>query len=704
MLTHKRRATRRNRQQPGTGHSEQLEVRKVLSAVSITADVNDMESHSTNDVDMNGYYNSVAGHLSSGNAALASSAESIIVGGGVQRIVNGTETNEFKEVGIVNNGCTGTLIAPNAVLTAAHCVEPGQPSTFDLNGKTYQSSKVVVHPDYQSNDIDLAIIILDQPVEGVTPANINRTPPEVGQLLTLVGFGGTGTGNSGHNGDFGVKNVGTTPIDQVTATQVNWNFENNTESNTAPGDSGGPAYVKVDGQFYVAGVTSGGTKEDASIGDFSFDTRVDTFASWIDSVVGSDGGGGNDGGGGGGNDGGGDGTAGDNSATFTNNVAVNIPSDVASTVTSQVSATGLGGKVIDIDVKLDINHTWDGDLDVVLISPSGTRVDLFYGVGSDSDNFTNTVLDDDASQYIEEGAAPFTGEFVPLGDLNQLNGEDPNGTWTLEVSDGFEEDGGQISSFAVTITTDAVDDTGGDGGNDGGGDEGNDGNTGGNTLAELAVKTDTAHGLEFTGNDFENWGGRGEKWMTGNAGWYFITPDGSFYQWNNEPGADGTLIATFDASFHQDTALLHEAADNAGDGDVGGDAGDGNTGNSGGGDTGDLAQKAIEVDTQHDLEAAEDDYLDWGGRNEKWMVGNQGWYFMTPDGSFYQWDGSNEATGTLLATFDSQFYSDTSLLFNAADNNRAVTTRAATAQAATAYADTDMVFSSLEDDDDLFAI
>jgi secreted trypsin-like serine protease len=106
-------------------------------------------------------------------------------------------------------------------------------------------------------------------------------------LLTLVGYGYGGTGTTGSNGDYGTKRVGTTPIDSVSAKLITWDFSNNSESNTAPGDSGGPAFVSVGGVNFVAGVTSGGDQEDAGIGDHSFDTRVDAYAAWIDSIVGS---------------------------------------------------------------------------------------------------------------------------------------------------------------------------------------------------------------------------------------------------------------------------------------------------------------------------------------------------------------------------------------------------------------------------------
>lgn len=203
----------------------------------------------------------------------------------IQRIVNGTQTSDYESVGIVNGQCSGTLIAPNAVLTAAHCIPESGPQDFEVGGRTYSAKQVVVHPQYESEDIDLAVMILNENVVGIEPAEINRVPPQVGQMLTLVGFGATGTAQSGHDGSFGVKHVGQTPIDEVTSTLVNWNYDDPSESNTAPGDSGGAAFLEIDGKLVLAGVTSGGTLENAGLGDKSIDMRVDAFASWVDNVM-----------------------------------------------------------------------------------------------------------------------------------------------------------------------------------------------------------------------------------------------------------------------------------------------------------------------------------------------------------------------------------------------------------------------------------
>jgi len=135
---------------------------------------------------------------------------------------------------------------------------------------------------------------------------------------------------------------------------------------------------------------------------------------------------------------------------FSNNVDFPVPD--LTTVLSPVTVSGVSGKVFDVNVRVNIQHTWDEDLDVFLVAPNGTRVELFTDVGGEGDNFTNTILDDEAGIGIASGSPPFTGSFRPEGSLAVLDGMDPNGNWNLEVSDDESGDHGVLQDWEITIT------------------------------------------------------------------------------------------------------------------------------------------------------------------------------------------------------------------------------------------------------------
>jgi len=103
--------------------------------------------------------------------------------------------------------------------------------------------------------------------------------------------------------------------------------------------------------------------------------------------------------------------------------------------------------IVDLDVLVDITHTWDSDLSVYLTSPLGTIVELFSGVGGSSDDFTATVLDDEAADLITDGTAPFTGSWQPTGTLSDFDGEDPYGYWQLEIYDAYYGDTGTLNDW-----------------------------------------------------------------------------------------------------------------------------------------------------------------------------------------------------------------------------------------------------------------
>jgi len=133
--------------------------------------------------------------------------------------------------------------------------------------------------------------------------------------------------------------------------------------------------------------------------------------------------------------------------------STDVPKEIPdrATATSELDIDE-AGPILDLDVKVTITHPWDSNMDVFLIAPDGTRVELFTDVGGMSDNFIDTVLDDDASQSITEGSAPFTGSFRPEGSLADLAGMDIGGTWKLEVSDDWEDYVGTLESWCLIAT------------------------------------------------------------------------------------------------------------------------------------------------------------------------------------------------------------------------------------------------------------
>src|SRR6185436_3943024 len=97
-------------------------------------------------------------------------------------------------------------------------------------------------------------------------------------------------------------------------------------------------------------------------------------------------------------------------------------------------------------VRVDrLTHTYDSDLQISLIAPTGLNILVADQVGVDGDNFLGTILNDASSLPIVKGAAPFTGNFRPDNPLFQVNNLNSAGTWKLHVVDRAGGDVGSLS-------------------------------------------------------------------------------------------------------------------------------------------------------------------------------------------------------------------------------------------------------------------
>lgn len=225
------------------------------------------------------------------------------------RIVGGSEVEgaEFHDCVAVGSdtqfGCTGTLIAPNVVLTAAHCqalhtrVFVG--NDLSKKGKQFRVRKHIRHKAFDSQfQNDLMILILEKAVPGVTPRRLATGAVINGaKTARIVGFGTTDVNASK---GFGVKRKTDVPIvSQGCRGKVNGKSDASVYKchldreivagkpflleDTCKGDSGGPLFVQdAKGNWVLAGVTSRGTGLATTMcGDGGLYVRVDKYAKWI---------------------------------------------------------------------------------------------------------------------------------------------------------------------------------------------------------------------------------------------------------------------------------------------------------------------------------------------------------------------------------------------------------------------------------------
>jgi hypothetical protein len=231
---------------------------------------------------------------------------------------------------------SGALLSTKThILTAAHlfCDSAGRQTvtsvdvvfTTSSGTVTITSTEIYIHPSYTGNGMlggDLAIVVLPT----AAPTNVNgydiySGTDEVGKTFTLVGYGYGGTGTTGESVAAGTKRSGqnkyellgsglTSPFPSGTSDILVYDFDsgvsaNDTlgyyfgiynnglgtaEVNSAHGDSGGPTFISGK----IAGIVMGGVTglvtdvvagTNSSFGELSFDTRISSYATWIQQVA-----------------------------------------------------------------------------------------------------------------------------------------------------------------------------------------------------------------------------------------------------------------------------------------------------------------------------------------------------------------------------------------------------------------------------------
>jgi subtilisin-like proprotein convertase family protein len=135
-----------------------------------------------------------------------------------------------------------------------------------------------------------------------------------------------------------------------------------------------------------------------------------------------------------------------------------VPPEVAGALPDRktrnfLAISSVAAVIGDVNVRIDLTHTYDDDLVISLFSPGGTQVSLASRVGGSGDNFSNTVFDDEAALAITSGRAPFSGSFRPSSPLNAFDRQNMSGTWILRVEDVVGGDSGNMNPWSIDITT-----------------------------------------------------------------------------------------------------------------------------------------------------------------------------------------------------------------------------------------------------------
>jgi len=233
-------------------------------------------------------------------ASLALSVGAYAIVGGSSPGADGIGRNVVTIVGSRGNFCSGTMIAPNIALTAAHCVQGG--ATLKIVEYDAQRTpqlrdvaQVATHPGFSLQTMlahrataDVALLRLAVTVTAARqppPVGVPRLPIAAGSRFTVAGIGVTVRGDGKSGGIVRLANLVTTGKPGTLQIRlVDPLGQGQREGlGACTGDSGGPVFEDQQGRSVVVGVVSWSTGPNGSAGcgGMTGVTPLSLYRDWI---------------------------------------------------------------------------------------------------------------------------------------------------------------------------------------------------------------------------------------------------------------------------------------------------------------------------------------------------------------------------------------------------------------------------------------
>lgn len=191
------------------------------------------------------------------------------------RIVNGavcSSADQSPAVAIRYFGgayCTGSLVTPDVVITAAHCLEDADCSQMTVHaaggGSSRSVDNCIAHPDWVgTGDItnnDVAILFLSGNLSGVNLVKVYQNNDfEVGENVVMAGYGRNEDNDENLRAVFNV--ISSFSTERISTEYIQGE---NGKGTTCNGDSGGPLYVLRNNEWQLVGTTSNGSATDCAL-------------------------------------------------------------------------------------------------------------------------------------------------------------------------------------------------------------------------------------------------------------------------------------------------------------------------------------------------------------------------------------------------------------------------------------------------------